>query len=170
MQRICGRARLKEQVEDWGASAMNAASDVQDTVSAKAAEMFDTAKDKAQTWAQSATQTASETAGAAGDAVKGQADSLASAVRRTRHDIADQTAEAVSAVRRTRHDLTDQAADAAGRFATAADGTVRDTIAAGQRMISNTDTRDKVLLGVAGLAVAAALGIAYQKRALEDAK
>jgi hypothetical protein len=58
-------------------------------------------------------------------------------------------------------------AGAATRFSSAADDTVRDTFATGQKMITETETRDKVLLGVAGLAVAAALGLAYQKR-LED--
>jgi hypothetical protein len=89
-------------------------------------------------------------------------------VTRVRHDLADQTANALSAARRTGHDLTDQAAGTAARLSRTADDTVRDTLSAGQKMISDTETRDKVLLGVAGLAVAAALGIAYQKRALEE--
>ncbi len=163
-----GKARLKEQVGEFGASAAKAAADVRDATSAKASEMVDTAKDKAQTWAQTAAQTASETAGAAGNAIRDKADSLASTVTRARHDLADQTANALSAARRTGHDLTDQATEAATRLSSAADETVRDTLSAGQKMISDTDMRDKVLLGVAGLAVAAALGIAYQKRALEE--
>lgn len=36
--------------------------------------------------------------------------------------------------------------------------------------IANTDTRDSLLLGAAGLAVAAALGIAYQRRATEPSQ
>jgi hypothetical protein len=187
-----GKARLKEQVGEFGASAMDVASDVQHAVAAKAGEMFgtakdkaqdltqtatrtasemiDTAKDKTQSWAQTAVRTASDTAGAAGDAVKSQADSFASAVTRARHDIADQTSEAMSAVRRAANDFGDQAARTAARVSSAAESTVRDTVSAGQNLMSDTDTRDKVLLGVAGLAVAAALGIAYQKRVLEDAQ
>jgi gas vesicle protein len=163
-----GKARLKEQVGELGTGAMNVAADVQDAVTAKAGEMVDTAKNKAQAWAQSAAQTAVETAGATREAVRDQTDSFASAVRRARNDLADRTADAVSAVQRTGDDLADQAAGAARRFSSTADDTVRDPLAAGQRVISDTEARDKVLLGVAGLAVAAALGIAYQKRALED--
>ena len=37
-----------------------------------------------------------------------------------------------------------------------------------QQTLSDQDLRDKVLIGVAGLAVAAALGSAYQRRQNED--
>jgi glutamate synthase domain-containing protein 2 len=38
-----------------------------------------------------------------------------------------------------------------------------------QQALNDQDLRDKVLIGVAGLAVAAALGIAYQRRQNEEA-
>lgn len=61
--------------------------------------------------------------------------------------------EAISeSARRQQHDLRDEIAD----VATAAKETLRDE-----------DTRNVVLIGIAGLAVAAALGIAAQKRIVE---
>jgi len=60
----------------------------------------------------------------------------------------------LDSARRQQHDLRDEIAD----VATAAGETLRDQ-----------DTRNIVLIGIAGLAVAAALGIAAQKRMVEPA-
>jgi hypothetical protein len=58
----------------------------------------------------------------------------------------------LQSARRQQHDLRDEIAD----VATATKETLRDE-----------DTRNVVLIGIAGLAVAAALGIAAQKRIVE---
>jgi hypothetical protein len=175
-----GKARLQEQVSEFSASAMRSAkdvaSDVQEAVAAKSSELIDTAKDKVQDWAQSAGQSVNAAGAAVQEkvetlafAARSQAEDFASAARRARHDLADQATEAVSAVRRSGQAAADQATATAARVSREADGFVRDTLNAGRDMLPATDLRDKVLLGMAGIAVTAALGLAYQKRALENA-
>jgi hypothetical protein len=68
-------------------------------------------------------------------------------------EIADRTA---SVARRTVHAF-DEASRAAGRIPSNAGYMAN-------KVISNSESRDTLLLGAAGLAVAAALGIAYQRR------
>jgi hypothetical protein len=140
-----GKERLKEQVTGFGSSAMAAASGAGRAVSAKTGEIVDTAKDKIQDWSRDA----ADSAAAAGSTVKAQADS------------------AVSAARRTMHDIADEAGQVRARATTATNGMVHDTMASGGELLGKVG-RDNVLLGVAGLAVAAALGMAYQKRVSEE--
>jgi hypothetical protein len=66
----------------------------------------------------------------------------------------EQTAEMLSGVRQATADISDRAADVVQR--------------ATSRAISASSVRDQVLLGVAGAAVVAALGIAYQRRASNE--
>lgn len=141
-----GRARLKEQVADFGSGAMDVASDVGKAVSAKTGELVDTATDKIQGWSRDA----ADSAAAAGATVKAQADSV------------------VSAARRTVHDISDQAGSMRLRATAATTHMVDDTMRSGGEFIDKVGSRDNVLLGVAGLAVAAALGMAYQKRVSEE--
>ena len=141
-----GKERLKEQVADLGSSAMDVASDVGKTVSAKTDEVLEVAKDKIQGWSRDT----AESAAAAGSAIKAQAESVAST--------------AMHAV----HDMRNQAGIATRRATAATNELVHDTLSSGQDMVAKVGTRDNVLLGVAGLAVAAALGMAYQKRIAEE--
>ena len=141
-----GKARLKEQVADLGSSALDVASDVGRSVSAKTDEVLDVAKDKIQGWSR---ETA-DSAAAAGSAIKAQAGSIASTARRAVHD------------------MRDQAGNATMRATAATNELVHDTLSSGQDVMAKVGTRDNVLLGVAGLAVAAALGMAYQKRIAEE--
>jgi hypothetical protein len=57
---------------------------------------------------------------------------------------------------------------AASRVTAAVDDMADDALASGRDIVALSETRDKVLLGVAGLAVAAALGLAYQKCVAEE--
>jgi ElaB/YqjD/DUF883 family membrane-anchored ribosome-binding protein len=141
-----GKERLREQVAELGSSAMDVASDVGKTVSAKTDEVIDAAKDRIQGWSRDA----ADSAAAAGTAAKAQAESAAATARRRVQDLADQAGQA-------------------GRRATAVTSDmVRDTLSSGEDMAARLGTRDNVMLGVAGLAVAAALGMAYQKRIAEE--
>jgi ElaB/YqjD/DUF883 family membrane-anchored ribosome-binding protein len=141
-----GKERLKEQVAELGSSAMDVASDVGKSVSAKTDEVLDVAKDKIQGWSRETV----DSANAAGSAIKAQAESIASTARRAVHDVRD------------------QAGNATMRATAATNQLVHDTLSSGQDMMAKVGTRDNVLLGVAGLAVAAALGMAYQKRIAEE--
>jgi hypothetical protein len=141
-----GKERLREQVAEFGSSAMEVASDVGKTVSAKTDEVMDAAKDKIQEWSRDA----ADTAVAAGSAVKAQAESVAAAAMGRVQELSDQ-------------------ASSAGRRATAVTNEmVRDTLNSSEDLVARFGTRDNVMLGVAGLAVAAALGMAYQKRVAEE--
>jgi hypothetical protein len=141
-----GKERLKEQVADFGSSAMDVASDVGKTVSSKTEEAIDVAKDKIQGWSREA----ADSAAAAGSAIKAQAESVASTARRAIQDVSD------------------QAGNVTTRATAATNEMVHDTLTSGEELIAKVGTRDNVLLGVAGLAVAAALGMAYQKRIAEE--
>jgi hypothetical protein len=140
-----GRERLTEQVAELAASAKEAAAHVGEAATAKASELADLAKDKARDWSENSLH-------AANHARTSMESSASSAT-----DIADATA------RRLSHDAQDAAAGAYVQ----AGAVMNETIAAARQTVANPESRDTLLLGVAGLAVAAALGIALQKRTTE---
>jgi hypothetical protein len=176
-----GKARLKEQVEELGTSAMVVAGTVQEAASRKAGETFEAAKDTAREWARSA----SDTVSAAGNTLSQHAaDAMeatkagAADLKRTAREAVATSAEAVSertdavrsSIRRARHDFVDTASQATAQGTAATKEMIGNAAGLGRDMLSTGEPRDKLLLGLAGLAVAAALGIAYQKRASEDVK
>jgi gas vesicle protein len=143
-----GKQRLKEQAGEVFAKAKEVAGDVQGAVAAKASDLTDVAANKVQDWGDQALDAAREISAA----VKARASTAADELRRTQHDV------------------TNYVQETAGHATDRADRLVRETVAVGQRALNDTDSRDKLLLGVAGLAVAAALGIAFQKRITENAE
>jgi hypothetical protein len=152
-----GKERLKEQAGDLASSAKEVAADVGAAMSAKTTEMIEAAKTKAQEWSETAQAKAQEwsddvgrSAAAAGSALKAEA---ASAVSRAT-DMAAQ--------------VSHRAEDATKTSAGIATRVFQDAVSAGQEFVADRDSRDKLLLGMAGVAVAAALGIAAQKRIAED--
>ena len=170
-----GKERLKEQASELGASAMDMASEMGDVVAAKAGELADTAKQTVQGWSQNAADSAAN----AGAAVKTGIEAVAAPARRVVHDVRD----GMDTAGRTVRDLTNRAGQAtaegaqhvlggakyaASRATAAVDDMAEDALASGRDIVALSETRDKVLLGVAGLAVAAALGLAYQKRGAEQ--
>jgi hypothetical protein len=170
-----GKERLKEQASELGSSAMDMASEVGDAVAAKAGELADTAKQTVQGWSQSAADSAVN----ASDAVKAGIETVAVPARRVVHDVRD----GMDTAGRTVRELTNRAGQAtaegaqhvldgakyaASRATAAVDEMAEDALASGRDIVALSETRDKVLLGVAGLAVAAALGLAYQKRGAEQ--
>ena len=170
-----GKERLKEQASELGASAMDMASEVGDAVAAKAGELADTAKQTVQGWSQNAADSAAN----ADDAVKRGIESVAAPARRVVHDIR----EGMDSAGRTVRELTNRAGQAtaegaqhvlggakyaASRATAAVDDMAEDALASGRDVVALSESRDKILLGVAGLAVAAALGLAYQKRVAEQ--
>jgi hypothetical protein len=173
-----GRERLYEQASDFGASAMDAASEAGQAVSEKAGEMVDAAKQSVQEWSRDATDIVAAAGASVGNAVKEQAESVVEGARRVRHDLTNQAANvgsrvsaatesATLSVRQAVSDLSDQVGRAGAR-ASATSRQVGHQILDSSRDYIPSEPRDKVLLGVAGLAVAAALGMAYQKRVIEE--
>jgi len=143
-----GRERLKEQVADLAASASETAAQAAETATVKTAELADFAKEKAREWSESSLQAARQ----AGAHVGMGADSL--------------TDSAAATVRRLQQEAQEAAENAYGQ----AGGFMNQTMAEARATVANTESRDTLLLGVAGLAVAAALGIACQKRVKESTR
>ena len=137
-----GSARLKEQVSEFASSAGDVASDVGDKLAAKSGELLEDAMQTAREWSHDAR----DRVAAVGSAVEQQTSTMMSKAGRSVQGIVDQAAGvAASATETTRR-------------------AVEDTVLSGQRALGDTDTRNQILLGAAGLAVAAALGMALQKK------
>jgi hypothetical protein len=90
------------------------------------------------------------------------AGNAADAMAQRATDFANSAADATHAARDAASDRLDQAYRQAGDFA-------QSGVQAATQAVKDDGTRNQLLLGVAGLAVAAAVGIACQRRALEEA-
>jgi dGTP triphosphohydrolase len=132
---------LKGQGEELASAISGAAAEAKDAIAAKTTETKDSIAAKAtEAWdsARERTQKWNEQAG----------ERLATA----RLQVKSAGETVMEGVRRQQHDLRDEIADVTA----AASETLRDE-----------DTRNTLLIGIAGVAVAAALGIAAQKRIVE---
>ena len=186
-----GKQRLKEQASDFASdvasSAKEIAADVGDTVSAKTAEMVDAAKTKAQEWsgsAQAKAQEWSETAQAKAQEWSGTAQTKAqqltddvgrgaAAVRSALIAETDSAERAratmtVQSVSDRAKSVSDRARSATMDASSRTSQFMRETIHDTRDALADSQSRDKLLLGVAGVAVAAALGMACQKRIAEE--
>jgi hypothetical protein len=192
-----GKQRLKEQASDFASdvasSAKEIAADVGDTVSAKTAEMVDAAKTKAQEWsgsAQAKAQEWSETAQAKAQEWSGTAQTKAqqltddvgrgaaavrSALIAETDSLNARAQDAVQSVSDRAKSVSDRAKSVSDRARSATmDASsrtsqfMRETIHDTRDALADSQSRDKLLLGVAGVAVAAALGMACQKRIAEE--
>jgi hypothetical protein len=163
-----GRARLMEQAGDFAASAAagakDVAADVGEAVSAKTAEMIDSAKAKAQEWSEAAQEKAQEWSAAAQSKAHEWSDDLersAAAVGSALKAEADSLNAQTGRVSMRARDATVEASARTTQF-------VRETMQDGRDLLTDAESRDKILLGLAGVAVAAAVGIACQKRMTEE--
>jgi gas vesicle protein len=137
-----GKRRFKQQLTEFGTDAAGVAGDLGQAISERTERLYDRAKDKVQDWSHGA----AETAAGAGATVTAQPESLAASAHRTFHD------------------AMDQSAGFAKRASDKATTTAKETISTVSAPNLGPGSRDMLLLGVAGLAVAGALGIAFQKR------
>jgi len=137
-----GKERLKEQGGELVSKAADLAADAQEIVSAKVADLTDAAKDKAEQWAGRGERIAEDVA----SRVQAQAERVTQTARSAGHELQDQVQSASAKAYGGAEELLHRAASAS------------------ENALSDEDTRNKLLLGVAGAAVAAALGIACQKR------
>jgi hypothetical protein len=118
----------------------------------QAAELADTVKDQAVELAGQIKEQASEVAAAASDGVRNLSADVAAGVK-------DQAASLSRRAYRTFEDGIDSAASASGRVGEITQRTAREA----RYALRDPDVRDNLLLGIAGVAVVAALGIAYQR-------
>ena len=98
-----------------------------------------------------------ETVVAAGETVGAYAQSARETVEGVTSSIVEEAAESIEKARDAAKRIPEEAVDAAQRVKTQLG-----------RVVSDDGVRDQLLLGVAGLAVVAALGIAYQRRTNEE--
>lgn len=139
-----GKQRLKEQVNELGADVSVIAADVGRMVAEKAERAYGSAKEQMQGWSHDAAESVAEVASTA----KTEADRV------------------ILSARHTLQSSGDQATSLATRALTGSKALAREIATA--ETFTAANARDTVLLGVAGLAVAGALGIAYQKRGRPD--
>ena len=134
-----GKQRLKEQAGEALSKVKDMAIQGQDVLSAKTADLAGAARDTVQRW----TADVREATEDVGTSLANNAPSIAPYTE----DIGDFTRKA--------SDMAGEAFDS--------------SVAATRAMLRNPESRDNLLIGVAGLAVAAAFGIACQKRMSEAA-
>ena len=132
---------LKEQAGQAFAATANVADKVQEAATAKGAEVWESAKVKMQEWQEGAGRVVDDTTAK----LKSSGESVLDKVRSSGGDLLED-------LHAKEHYLRDQMEDLA---ASAAD------------KLRDDDTRNNLLLGIAGAAIAAALGIACQKRIAE---
>jgi hypothetical protein len=142
-----GKERLKEQTSELVAVTKEAAADVGEAVTAKAAEA-DAAKETVQQWGDNV----SEASGQAGSTLTSGAEFIV--------DEATRTVRAFSERPRIAHSSS---------AAAKSDQQIQE-MASGIHDPSNQQSRDKLLLGFAGIAVVSALGMAYRNRFAERAE
>ena len=133
---------LKTQAEELASATGDLAGQAKDAVADKGAETWDAAKATIQTKMKNWSETAAERLEEARAQARSTGDAVLDNLRRQQHDLRDQIAEAASTAKET---LTDTA----------------------RQSIRDEDTRNALLMGLAGVAVAAAVGIACQKRMAE---
>jgi ElaB/YqjD/DUF883 family membrane-anchored ribosome-binding protein len=135
--------RLREQVGDFANTMGEQAADMAGRVTERATDMAGSVAEHASDVAQTVSEKAHDLRDKAQDlrvqASEAIGDGAAAMAQRTETTLKD--------VRRSVGDMSSRA------------------ISMTNRVVGDTDTRDALLLGAAGLAVAAALGIAYQRRA-----
>jgi hypothetical protein len=124
---------------------------------ARASEIADSAKERVQEWSAGTSETARETMSQLSDKASAMAERAAETARMTAErasEAARTTAERASeTARKTATQISDKTAEMTNKASTAL-----------YEAIPEQETRDKLLLGTAALAVAAAVGIAYQRR------
>jgi hypothetical protein len=132
---------LKEQAEQALAAAANIADKAQEAATAKGTEVWETAKGKIQEWQEGAGRVAGNTV----SNLKSSGESVLDTVKSSGDDLLEN-------MRTNESHLREQMEDLAANVA---------------QKVRDDDTRNNLLLGIAGAAIAAALGIACQKRIAE---
>jgi ElaB/YqjD/DUF883 family membrane-anchored ribosome-binding protein len=137
------RTRIREQVGDFATAVGEQAADMAGRVTERASDMAGSVAEHASDMAQTVREKAYDLRDKAED-LRAQATEA----------IGDSAAAMTHRAETTFNDARRSVGDMSSR-----------AISMTNRVVGDTDTRDAVLLGAAGMAVAAALGIAYQRRA-----
>jgi hypothetical protein len=164
-----GKQRLKQQLSTAAAGAKDIASEMGHAAAEKTNEVADAARQKIEELTDRGRRAVHDARDATAQGAEQMAGRLRAAGSGARDAAAQQTAEMASRV----GDAASQAGASVNRAMDQTreevDGFASAGVDATSRAAQAFPARDQVLLGVAGLAVAAALGIACQRRVLEDA-
>jgi hypothetical protein len=185
-----GKQRLMEQAGDFAAtaaaSAKDVAADVGEAVSTKTTEMIQTAKAKAEEWSDAAQSKAQEWSGAAQNkarewsgaaqnhasewsgAAQSKAQEWSNDLGRSAGALGSALKSEAASLNAATGNAAEQVRSATSQASTRTAQLVRDTMQDGRDVLADAESRDKLLLGVAGVAVVAALGIACQRRMTEE--
>ena len=141
------RARLGEQASDFAETVKEHAVQIGEAAAEKVEEVASNVRDRASALGEAATDKAAVLAGSVKGATQHWSSEMRSSARQIGAEVSSDAAQTISRV-----------GAAADEWATQVQHTMEDP-----------ETRDKFLLGAAGVAVVAALGIAYQRRLKETA-
>jgi hypothetical protein len=157
------RERLVEQASDFAGSVKERAAAMGDVATEKASELAAGVKDRALSLGEAVTEKATELAGAATDHTQQWSEEVRSSVRRAAGD----APMIMGSERPTLEELRQSAMKAAERAKSRSTAVSDDWL---HDSLTNQQARDKFLLGAAGVAVVAALGIASHRRSSEPAE
>jgi hypothetical protein len=159
---IQARERLGGQASDFADSVKERAVAVGEAAAEKASNLAADVKARARSLGEAATEKASDFAGAA----KQWGSQAQSTVQRTVDDTGGIAGHAADRLQGIQNAASDTASNAASRAGSVAKQWSRPV----QEAITDQESRDRLLLGAAGIAVVAALGMAYQRRQNEPAE
>jgi hypothetical protein len=163
----------KDKAGELAMAAKDKAGELAAATKVKASELATSAKERAAELATTAKDQARGFVTTAGDQIEDMASKAANQATRLAQDARDTAQEwrssAAGEVRQMSTKAVDAASGAADRiYQGARDAAANAHARAANVSVTSPDGRDKMLLGVAGLAVAAAVGMAYQRRTEED--
>lgn len=154
------RTRLGEQAADFAGTVKEQALELSDTASTKVTELASDAVDRATAVGEGVKDQVSQLAGS----VKERAQQWTAAAQTTAREVGSEAAQAIERTAGAGN-LRDTATNGAHRARAIAEDWTRPA----KEMIEDPDSRDKLLLGTAVLAVIGAVGIACQRRLGEPA-
>jgi hypothetical protein len=159
------KTRLGEQATDFAGALKERAMELGETAVAKAGELASETATRASAMSESAQGKVEEIAGSVSQVARQWTSEAQSSARQTGAERINRIDGGSTAI----DDMCRSAADAAGRTVERAGAVAEDWTRPVQDMIEDPQARDKLLLGAAGIAVIAALGIACQRRLNEPA-
>jgi hypothetical protein len=156
------RERLGEQASDFAGSVKERALAVGEAAAEKASDLAADVKARAVSLGEAATEKAGDVAGTA----KQWGSQANAKLHRAVDDTGGIAGHAADRLQSIQHAASDTVSDAASRVGAVAQQWTRPVQAA----VTDQESRDRLLLGAAGMAVVAALGMAYQRRQNESAE
>jgi hypothetical protein len=164
-----GKRRLKQQLSTAAAGAKDIAAEMGQSAAGKANEAAEAARQTMEAWIDRGRAAVHDASDAIVEGAGQMAGRMGTAYSDAHEAAAQQANQMADHVERVASQARAKAASTAEQGREQIEGLVAAGADAMSRAAQSAPARDQILLGVAGLAVAAALGIACQRRVLEDA-